>query len=80
MSRLEPLGYVKGALGDDLTSLIAGHDIDVDRRQRNREIVCSGNYKPTKEEMQTLLKSIPGKRRLGDGVRLPAPRLSLVLR
>ena len=65
--------------GSDLLSLIAGYDVDADKRQRNREIVSSGNYKPTREEMQTLLECIPGRMKPGDGIRPPAPRLSLVL-
>jgi len=44
------------AYGSDILSLVAGHDVDADRRQRNREIACSGKYKPTEEEIQTLLK------------------------
>jgi len=44
MARIEPLVNLKRASGDDLTLLIAGHDIDADRRQRNREIVSCGSY------------------------------------
>jgi hypothetical protein len=42
--------------GNDLLSLIAGYDVDADKRQRNREIACSGKYKPTEGEIQMLLK------------------------
>jgi hypothetical protein len=45
MRRIKPLKDLKDALTGDLLSLIAGHDIDADRRQRNREFVSSGNYK-----------------------------------
>jgi hypothetical protein len=44
------------AYGSDILSLIAGHDVDADRRQRNREIACSGKYKPTEGEIRMLLK------------------------
>jgi hypothetical protein len=44
MRRIKPLEDLKDAFGGDLLSLIAGHDIDADRRQRNREFVSSGNY------------------------------------
>jgi hypothetical protein len=60
------------AYGSDILSLIAGYDVDADRRQRNREIACSGKYKPTEGEMQTLLECIPGRRKPGDGIRPPA--------
>jgi hypothetical protein len=46
----------KDVFGSDLLALIAGHDVDADRRRRNREIACSDKYKPTKEEIQTLLE------------------------
>ena len=45
MRRIKPLEDLKDAFGGDLLSLIAGHDMDADRRQRNREFVSSGNYK-----------------------------------
>jgi hypothetical protein len=32
------------AYGSDILSLIAGHDVDADRRERNREIVSCGSY------------------------------------
>jgi hypothetical protein len=44
MRRIKPLEDLKDAFGGDLLSLIAGHDIDADRRQGNREFVSSGNY------------------------------------
>ena len=56
MVRIKPLEDLEDAFGSDLLSLIVGHDVDAYRRWRNREIVCSGDYKPTEEEMQTLLK------------------------
>ena len=65
--------------GSGLLSLVTGHDVDADKRQRNREIVSSGDYRPTREEMQTLLERTPGKRKPGDGIRPPALRLSLIL-
>jgi len=43
MLRIKPLEDLMDAFGGDLLSLIAGHDIDADRRQRNREIVSCGN-------------------------------------
>ena len=79
MARIKRLEDLKDAFGSDLLALITGHDVDADKRQRNREIVSSGNYKPTREEMQTLLECIPGRMKPGDGIRPPAPRLSLVL-
>jgi hypothetical protein len=79
MARMERLEDLKDAFGSDLLALITGHDVDADKRQRNRQIVSSGNYKPTREEMQTLLECIPGRMKPGDGIRPPAPRLSLVL-
>ena len=79
MRRIRPLEDLKDAFGSDLLTLITGHDVDADKRQRNREIVSSGNYKPTRKEMQTLLECIPGRRKPGDGIRPPAPHLSLVL-
>jgi hypothetical protein len=65
--------------GSDILALIVGYDVDADNRQRNREVVSSGNYKPTRKETQTLLERIPVRRKPGDGVRPPLPRLSLVL-
>jgi hypothetical protein len=57
MQRIEPLeDPLEIAYGSDILSLIAGHDVDADRRQRNREIACSGKYKPTEGEIQMLLK------------------------
>jgi hypothetical protein len=56
MVRRRLLENPKDVLGSDLLALIAGHDVDRDRRQRNREIACSGKYNPTKEEMQTLIE------------------------
>jgi hypothetical protein len=41
---MKPLEDLKDAFGGDLLSLIAGRDIDADRRQRNREFVSSSNY------------------------------------
>jgi hypothetical protein len=80
MQRIEPLeDPLEIAYGSDILSLIAGHDVDADRRQRNREIACSGKYKPTEGEIQTLLDRIPVRRRPGDGIRPPSPRLSLLL-
>ena len=79
MARIKRLEDLKDAFGSDLLALITGHDIDADKRQRNREIVSSGNYKPTREEIQTLLERIPIRMKPGDGIRPPAPRLSLVL-
>jgi hypothetical protein len=55
MARIE-LEDFKDAFGNDVQALIAGHDIDAYKRQRNREFVGSGNYKPTKKWMYTLLK------------------------
>jgi hypothetical protein len=78
MARIQ-LEDLEDAFGSDLLALITGHDVDVDKRQRNREIVSSGNYKPTRKEMQTLLGCIPGRRKPGDGIRPPAPHLSLAL-
>jgi len=45
------------AYGSDILSLIAGHDIDADRRQRNREFVSSGDYQHRKT--WGLVSSIP---------------------
>jgi hypothetical protein len=42
MARIQ-LEDLRDAFGGDLLSLIAGHDIDADRRQGNREFVSSGN-------------------------------------
>ena len=42
MRRIKPLEDLMDAFGGDLLLLIAGHDIDADRRQRNREFVSSG--------------------------------------
>ena len=57
MRRTEPLEDPREiAYGSDILSLIAGYDVDADRRQRNREIACSGKYKPTEGETQMLLK------------------------
>ena len=64
--RTKPLENLKDAFESNLLSLVAGHDADADRRQRNREIACSGKYKPTKEEIQTLLecpRKVEAKRR-----------------
>ena len=63
----------KDVLGSDLLALIAGHDVDADRRRRSREIACSGNYKPTEEEMQMLIRypKIVELRRRKLGPRLP---------
>ncbi len=79
MVRIKRLEDLKDAFGSDLIALIVGHDVDADRRQRNREIVSSGNYKPTRKEMETLLECVPCRMKPGDGIRPPAPRLSLVL-
>jgi hypothetical protein len=57
MRRIKPLEDLKDAFGSDLLSLIAGHDIDADRRQRNREFVGLGNYKHGK--IWRLVSSIP---------------------
>ena len=56
MVRIKPLEDLKDAFGNDVLSLIVGHDVDADKRQRNREFVSSGNCKPTRKWMQTLLK------------------------
>ena len=57
MQRTKPLeDPFEIAYGSDILSLVAGYDVDADRRQRNREIACSGKYKPTEGEIQTLLK------------------------
>jgi hypothetical protein len=73
MPGMKPLENVRDAFGDDLLSLITGHDVDADRRERNREIACSVNYKPTEEEMQMLLRypKITEIRRRKLGPRLP---------
>jgi len=76
MTRIQ-LEDIKDVFGSDLLALIAGNDVDADKRQRNREIVSSGDYKPTRKETQTLLESTPGRRKPGDGIRPPAPHLSL---
>jgi hypothetical protein len=44
MVRIKPLEDLRDAFGGDLLSLIVGHDVDADSRQRNREFVGSGNY------------------------------------
>jgi hypothetical protein len=44
MARIQ-LEDLENAFGGDILSLIAGHDIDADRRQGNREFVSSGNHK-----------------------------------
>jgi|OpeIllAssembly_1097287.scaffolds.fasta_scaffold2711590_2 hypothetical protein len=57
MQRTKPLEDPREiAYGSDILSLIAGYDVDADRRQRNREIACSGKYRPTEGEIQMLLK------------------------
>jgi hypothetical protein len=73
MSRRKPPDNPNDAFGSDLLSLITGHDVDGDRRQRNREIARSGNYKPTEEEVQMLLRypKIVEIRRRKLGPRLP---------
>jgi hypothetical protein len=70
--RVKPLeDPIEIAYGSDILSLIAGYDVDADRRQRNREIACSGKYKPTEGEIQTLLKyprlATSRRRRFRDG-------------
>ena len=40
--RTKPLENLKDAFESNLLSLVAGHDADADRRQRNREFVSSG--------------------------------------
>jgi hypothetical protein len=67
MTRIKPLENLEYAFGSDLLPLTTGHeedadkrltgnDEDADRRQRNREFVSSGNYKPKRKWMYTLLK------------------------
>ena len=43
MARIQ-LQDLEDAFGGDLQSLIAGRDMEADRRQRNREFVSSGKY------------------------------------
>jgi hypothetical protein len=50
MPRIEPLEDPRDAFGNDVLSLIEGHDVDADMRQRNREIVSSGNSGNYKHE------------------------------
>ena len=50
MPRIEPLEDPRDAFGNDLLSLIEGHDVDADMRQRNREIISSGNSGNYKHE------------------------------
>jgi len=48
--RTKPLENLKDAFESNLLSLVAGHDADADRRQRNREFVSSGNSGNYKHE------------------------------
>jgi hypothetical protein len=55
LQRIEPLeDPLEITYGSDILSLIAGHDVDVDRRRRNREIARSGKFEPAEGEIQTL--------------------------
>ena len=62
---------LEDAFGSDISALIDGHDVEADRRQRNREFVSSGNY-------NFVLGIHGGRCRLASSIPRP-PTSSLVL-